>query len=136
MAIGPPRSASVSIITLSQTGQPCDVTFYNRKPILSVRVDQQVSLALLYGAGPERLAEMLDAIKFSDGTTVGFKEIWTVNPMPRDGFTEDELAKVDMTEAEEQVGPNGETLRQMIRETYRCETVEEEDKYLRRFIAS
>ena len=91
---------------------------------------------MVYGAGPKRLTEMLNAIKFSDGTTAGIKEIWTVNPIPRDGFTKDELATVDMTEAEERVGPNGETLRQMIRETYHCETVEEENKYLRRFIAS
>jgi len=41
-----------------------------------------------------------------------------------------------MSKAEEKVSPNGETLRQMIRETYRCTTVEKEDRYLRRFIAS
>lgn len=124
------------LIQLSMSGQPCDVTFYRRKPIISVCVDQQLSLALLYGAGPKRLAEMLDNIKFSDGTKAGINEIWGVHPMPKGGFTEEELAAVDISQAEEPAGPNGETVRQMIRETYHCETVDEENKYLRRFIAS
>ena len=56
--------------------------------------------------------------------------------MPQDGFTEEQLAAVDLREAEQKVGQNGETLRQMIRESYHCKTRAEEDKFLRRFIAS
>jgi len=56
--------------------------------------------------------------------------------MPVKGFTKEELAAVDLTEAEEAMGPKGETLREMIRQSYHCTTKEEEDKYLRRFIAS
>ena len=125
-----------SLLMLSQTGQPCDVTFYHREPIINVRVDQQLFLAMAYGAGHKRLAEMLNAIKFSDSSTAGITEIWTINPMPKEGFTEQQLAAVDLNEAESPVGPNGETLRQMIRDTYHCSTVQQEDVYLRRFIAS
>ena len=85
---------------------------------------------------PKRLAEMLNAIKFSDASTAAITEIWTINPMPKDGFTQQQLASVNLAEAESPVGPNGETLRQMIRDNYHCSTVQQEDKYLRRFIAS
>lgn len=125
-----------NLMPLSGSGQPCDVTFCNRKPILNVRVNERLFLAMTYGAGSKRLAEMLNAVKFSDGTTAGIEEIWTINPMPRDGFTDNELAAVDMTQAAEAVGPNGETLRHMIRQTYHCDTVEKENEYLRRFIGS
>jgi hypothetical protein len=121
---------------LAQTGQPCDVTFYDRKPILDVRCDQQIAHALMYGAGAKKLQSMLSRIRFSDGTTASLNEIWTVNPMPKGGISQAELDAVDLTEAEEQWGPNGETLRQMINETYRCSSREEEDRFLRRFIAS
>ena len=69
-----------------------------------------------YGAGAKRMAEMLSRIKFSDGTVAGIQEIWTVNPMPKSGFTDEELAAVDMSEADEPSSPGGETLHQMLRE--------------------
>ena len=121
---------------LSVSGQPCDLTFFKSKPILDVKIDPKITLALMYGAGPEKLKEMLQAIKLSNGTVVSISDIWTINPMPVKGFTKEELAAVDLTEAEEAMGPKGETLREMIRQSYHCTTKEEEDKYLRRFIAS
>jgi hypothetical protein len=124
------------LIQHSTFGWPCDVTFFKRKPIINVRVGQQLGLAIMYGAGARKLQEMLERIEFSDGAVASFNEIWTVNPMPKDGFSDEELSAVDLAEAEEKVGPNGETLRKMIRDTYHCDTVKEEDKYLRRFIAS
>ncbi len=124
------------LITLSTFGQPCDVTFYDRKPLIDVRVDQQLGLAMMYGAGPKKLQDLLTKIKFSDGTKANFGEIWTVNPMPKGGVTKEELAAVSLAKAEEKVGPNGETLRKMISDTYHCTSTEEEDRYLRRFIAS
>ncbi|MHC2539141.1 hypothetical protein [Bradyrhizobium diazoefficiens] len=124
------------IIKLSETAQPCDVTFYRRPPILDVTIDNQIALALAYGAGAEKLREKLARIRFSDGSVAGFAEIWTINPMPKGGIPKADLDAANMNEAEENVGPNGETLRQMIRETYHCSSREEEDKFLRRFIAS
>jgi hypothetical protein len=56
--------------------------------------------------------------------------------MPKGGISEDSLQAADLAKGEERVGPNGETLRKMISDTYHCENKEEEDYYLRRFIAS
>ncbi len=121
---------------LSRSGQPCDVTFYSRKPSLDLVIPQNITAALMYGAGAKKMAEILSSIKFSDGTIASFNEIWTINPMPKGGFEEAELAAVDLAEGEEPSGPQGETLRQMISETYKCADRSEEDYFIRRFIAS
>lgn len=124
------------LIMLSMMGQPCDVTFYKKKPALNVKIDQKINIALMYGAGAVKLKEMLESIELSNGDRVSISEIWTINPMPEGGFSEEELAAVDLSEGEEKVGPNGETLRKMISETYHCNSTAEEDQFLRRFIAS
>ena len=117
------------------TDQPCDITLFDGKPHIGVKVENSPFMALMYGAGAKKLAEMLSHIKLSNGATVHVKNIRTINPMPKDGFTEDELARVDLAEAEKPVGPNGETLRKMISDTYHCNSKEDEDRFLRRFIA-
>jgi hypothetical protein len=114
------------LLDLSLSGQPCDVTFYKCKPILDVRVPQKISLALLYGAGPEKLHEMLSSIKFSDGTIASIGEIWTVNPMPSGGISEEDLESVDLSQGD----------KEMIRQSYHCQSKQEEDRYLRRYLAS
>ena len=124
------------LVQCSMTGQPCDITFYNRKPAINVTVEERLFLALAYGAGPATLKKHFDSIKLSNGEVIGAASIWTLHPMPKGGFSDADLAAADMTQAEEHVGPKGETLREMIRNTYRCETREEEDHFLRRFIAS
>lgn len=124
------------LLELSRTGQPADVTFYHRPPLLDVKIDQSLALAMMYGAGAKKLQEMLNDVKLSGGATIRFGEIWTINPMPKAGIPQHELDAVDLTEGDERVGPGGETLRQMIKETYHCKTKEEEERFLRRFIAS
>jgi len=121
---------------LSMTGQPCDVTFFKKKPAIDVIIDQKINIALMYGAGAKKLHEMLMNIKLSNGEVIALDEIWTINQMPKGGIPQEELNNVDMSKAEEKVGPNGETLRKMISDTYHCETKEQENLYLRRFIAS
>jgi hypothetical protein len=79
---------------------------------------------------------MFDNIEFSDGTSASLAEIWTINPMPKGGPSKQELDAVDLNRAEDSIGQNGETMREMIRQTYQCSTRKEEDKFLRRFIAS
>ena len=59
-----------------------------------------------------------------------------IYPMPHDGVSQADLNAVDLAEAETQAGNNGETIRKMIRDTYRCGSRTEEDRYLRRFFAS
>jgi hypothetical protein len=124
------------LVTLSMTGQPCDVTFFKRKPAIDVIIDPKIHIALMYGAGAKKLGQMLMNIKLSNGEVISIEEIWTINPMPKGGISHEELNSVDMSKAEEKVGPDGETLRKMISDTYHCETEEQENLYLRKFIAS
>jgi hypothetical protein len=77
------------------------VTFYDRKPILDVQCDERIVHALMYGAGAAKLQQMLKQIRFSDGTTVNFNEIWTINPMPKVRIPQAELDAVNLAEAEE-----------------------------------
>jgi hypothetical protein len=124
------------LITLSMTEQPCDVTFYNQKPILDVKVNKKYASALLYGAGAKKMSEMFRNIMFSDGTQADFKDIWIILPMPMHGISQQSMDEVDMSEGNTKIEPSGETVRKMISSIYHCESKEEEDYYLRRFLAS
>lgn len=115
---------------------PCDITLLNSAPRIGVRVDPKFVYALMYGAGAGQMRELLSSIKLSDGSSVSLMEIWTINPMPPEGFAPGELEAVDLAEGEEVCGPGGETLRVMISKTYHCKSRDEEDLYLRRFLAS
>jgi len=79
------------LIQLSMFEQECDVTFYNRNPILGVRVSKAIGAAMMYGAGAKRLKTMLENIEFSDGTSASLTEFWTVNPMPKGGPSKQKL---------------------------------------------
>ncbi len=124
------------LIELSRCGQKCDVTFYKKAPAIDVIIDQKINYALMYGAGPKKLQEMLSSIELSNGNIVNISDIWVINPMPANGLKEEDLAAIDMAQGDVIAGPNGETLRKMVSETYHCSSPEEEEKYLRRFLAS
>ena len=120
---------------LAISKQPCDITRFKGKPIINVQFDQKIVYALMYGAGAKTLADMMSEIKLSNGEIISFNEIWTINPMPKNGFTAQELAEVDLSDVD-QPTPYGKSLREMISETYCCQSGAEEDQYLRRYIAS
>ena len=124
-----------TLTMLSTSGQPTDVTFYRRKPILDVRVSTKLGTARFYGL-ESHVPRLLKRIEFSNGVVASIGEIWTVNPMPMGGFSPEELAAVDLAQGEERQGPQGETLRKMIRKTYHCKSRKETDYFLRRWIAS
>ena len=124
------------LIELSRCGQRCDVTFFNKSPSIDVKIDPKINSALMYGAGAKRLQEMLSSIELSDGRIVNFSDIWVINPMPPRGISEEELAAINLSDGDVVAGPNGETIRKMISDTYHCSSTEEEDMYLRRFLAS
>lgn len=124
-----------TLTLLSTSGQPADVTFYKRRPILDVRVSVKLAAARLYGL-EDHVPRVLRRIEFSNGMTANISEIWTINPMPSEGFTPEELDNVDLSEGEQQAGPQGETIRKMIRSSYHCKSNKETDYYLRRWIAS
>ena len=74
-----------TLTMLSTSGQPTDVTFYRRKPILDVRVSTKLGAARLYGL-ESQLPRLLKRIEFSNGVVASLGEIWTVNPMPWTAF--------------------------------------------------
>lgn len=124
-----------TLTMLSLAGQPADITFYRQKPILDVRVSTKLGAARLYGL-EQHLPRLLRCIEFSNGAIASLDEIWTVNPMPMEGFSLAELNAVDLAQGEDCIGPGGETLREMIRNTYHCKSRSEVDHFLRRWIAS
>lgn len=122
--------------TLALHRLPCDITLFSGPPRIDVRVNPTFFYALMYGAGAAKMRELLSDIELSDGSTVSLMDIWTVNPMPAEGFAPGQLEAVDLAEAEAVCGPQGETMRFMISKTYHCGSHAEEDHFLRRFIAS
>jgi hypothetical protein len=112
-----------------------DATFYGREPSLNVTLAQDFAYefmaALNYGQ-EDRLKQLCQRIRFSDGTSIGLAGIWTLNYMPHTF----DISDVDLSEGEQRIGDRGETMREIIRNTYRCRSRAEEDYFLTRFIAS
>lgn len=133
---GPMGMLAHMIIMLSMSGQPCDVTFRDKEAALNVKIDERISLALMYGAGAKKLQELLSSIRLSNGDVVNINEVWVIFPMPAKGFSEDELSQVDLKDGEDVWGPKGETVREMIRNVYHCKSEGEVERYLRRYLAS
>ena len=113
-----------------------DVTFHKREPILEVTLNKSYArnlcAALMDDQEPRRLKELLDHVQFSDGTVVKASEIWTLNFIPDDL----DVNGIDLARAEEVIGLGGETVREIIRDTYHCRSRAEEDHFIARWIAS
>jgi hypothetical protein len=123
--------------------QRFDATFHHREPCLDVALDEGWAEALLsahrHMTGSEQvrtLSKLVRNIKFSDGTATHADAILTLNYMPDGGITIAEMDGADLAIAETKAGLGGETVRQMLRETYRCRSAAEEDWFVRRWIAS
>jgi hypothetical protein len=116
--------------------QTFDVTFINREPILEVTLAQEfanaLSVLLMYDKHLKRLSKLLKRIKFSDGIVCSASEIWTLNYMPANL----DISNVDISAGEQVIGDGGETIREIIRHTYRCKSRAEEDHFLLRWLAS
>ena len=95
------------ILTLSQSGQPCDITRYNQQPLLDVVIDPKIAIAMMYGVGPAKLMQLIDPVPLADGRSVSFNEIWNIVPMPKGGISSAELAAVDLAGGDVKGGPNG-----------------------------
>lgn len=123
----------------AQTLQSFDATFYNREPILDVTLDRGFASEFAFVStckGISQLSALVERIVFSDGTTAHVDDIWTLNYMPRGGIGIDDLDAVDLAESEVKAGDGGETVREMIRNIYRCASAAEEDWFVRRWLAS
>jgi len=119
----------------AETGQTFDVTFFGREPSLEVTLTQEFAFEFLSAAADGRVDDinrLCRKVCFSDGSSTGLHGIWTINYMPR-GL---DISGVDLSEGEQRIGDQGETMREIISTTYRCRTRAEEDFFLARFIAS
>jgi hypothetical protein len=119
----------------ARTGQTLDVTFFGREPALEVTLAQEFAFgfleALSWGRA-EQLEQLCRRVRFSDGSVISLAGIWTLNYMPRDL----DISGVDLSEGDRQIGDGGETMREMISNSYRCRSRAEEDFFLARFIVS
>jgi hypothetical protein len=119
----------------ASTGQTFDATFYGCEPSLEVTLSQEFAHTFMDALVSERssdLSRLIRKVCFSDGTSIGVAGIWTLNYMPHDL----DISNVDLSPGEQRIGDQGETMREIISNTYRCRSRAEEDYFLARFIAS
>lgn len=124
------------VIQHSTFETPCDVLILQGKPHTNAKISPKYGAALMYGAGAAKMAEMFETLEFQSGEIVRMNTVWDILPMPKEGFTPEKLDAVDLAEGEAVGGPNGETVRQMIKAMYHTETEAELELALRRFLAS
>jgi len=121
----------------AQTMQRFDVTFLDdRPPFLDVHLNREFARQFNVASHAKLIAKLLRRLHFSDGTTASVDAVWTINYVPPGGFTVAQLEGADLTLAEQRAGPRGETVREMIRATYRCASAAEEDWFVRRWAAA
>ena len=137
-----PSQSSYLLLQLqhyAQTMQRFDVTFLDREPILDVHLNREFARQLnvaLRAKNAKLTTKLLKRLHFSDGATAHIDSVWTINYVPPGGFTIAQLEDADLALAETRAGPHGETVREMIRATYRCASAAEEDWFVRRWVAS
>jgi hypothetical protein len=119
----------------ARTGQTFDATFFDREPVLEVTLAQEFAFELLQAlswGSPEQIEQLCQRIRFSDGSNISLAGIWALNYMPPNLH----ISGVDLSEGDRRIGNRGETMREMISNSYRCRSRAEKDLFLARFIAS
>ena len=128
------------IVTVHLSRQPVDITTYSGRRLLECEILGEFATHMLCAYRPETYDYRVENIRVKprEGpeTAVSLDDIWLLNPMPIDGFTEDELKAVDLGKADEFDPLLAGSLRESIRRGYHCKSDEETDFFLRRFIAS
>src|SRR5262249_36047626 len=119
----------------AENGTRFDATFYDREPILDVSLNREFgrtfNTALAHWKR-DKFARLLQRILLSDGTVASIEQLSVLVPMPPGGITIAMLDDADLALAEAIAGPNGETMREMIRNAYRCVSPAELDWHVRR----
>jgi hypothetical protein len=123
----------------AETGQKFDVTFRDREPVLDTCLNREFArtfVTALKHWKPDKFARLLGRIHLDDGTITPIDTIWVIVPLPPVEITIAMLESADLTMAETAIGEGGETVREMIRATYRCASEAELNWHIRRWIAS
>lgn len=129
-----------ALVISAVAGQPTDITTYSGKRFLEVTVDPSFIYPFMYGAGPRRIATVMEEIKVRDRqghkSTISFNDIWIILTMPKEGFSKEALKAVDISNGDKVDPSTGESIREMVRKSYHCKNEDEVDYFLRRYLAS
>ena len=129
-----------ALVISAASGQPTYITTYSGKRFLEVTVDPSFIYPFMYGAGPKRIATVMEEIKVRDRqgrkSTVSFNDIWIILPIPKEGLSEEVLKAVNISDGDKVDPSTGESIREMVRKSYHCKDEAEVEYFLRRYLAS
>lgn len=121
------------LIYLSVHNEPFDMTTYSGKRFLDCKLVGEFAMHMEGNYRPETHAYRIANISFKSGNNteqiIGIKDVWIINPLPKNGIHDDMLAAAELADA-------GPELRQMIKESFHCKDDIETDYFLRRYLAS
>ncbi|WP_409293527.1 transposase [Pseudomonas sp. KCJK9058] len=124
-----------TLVRLSETEAYCDITFFNREPLLGVRLSPKLGAALMYGAGAAKIASILSALETRTGLSFNAADVWVIVEFGRSLPTQEELANVDLADGDAEIAP-GVSMREMARQVYHCRDDVEAEAMLRRVLAA
>lgn len=124
-----------TLVRLSETEGYCDITFFNREPLLGVRLSPKLGSALMYGAGAAKIASILSALETRSGLSFDAADVWVIVQFGHSLPTPEELAGVDLADGEAEIAP-GVSMREMARQVYHCRDDAETEAMLRRVLAA
>ncbi|HCF0970795.1 TPA: transposase [Pseudomonas aeruginosa] len=124
-----------TLVRLSESEAYCDITFFNRPPLLGVRLSPKLGAALMYGAGAAKIASILAALETRTGVTFSSDDVWVIVEFGRSLPTAEDLEKVELADGEAEIAP-GVSMREMARQVYHCRDDAETEAMLRRVLAA
>jgi len=125
----------MKLLIASQTAELCDIFFLDKRPILNVTPTSNLIRVAYAGASVTKIINLVKRIELSNGRIISLNQIWSVNRMPKGGFSERDLEAINIERAEEPILNTDQTTRNLVQKFYGC-AADEEDKYVRRFLAS
>ncbi|MEN5287913.1 transposase [Stenotrophomonas lactitubi] len=133
--LSPVQRNAQALIRLSRHEMYCDITFWDRPPLIGVRLSPALNAALMYGAGAEKMRELFDRVETRDGQSFRAVDVWMIIEFPHGLPSDAELAEVNMSDGDAEVAP-GVPMRQMAKEIYHCADDEAAEQMLRRILAA
>ncbi|MBP2842373.1 transposase [Pseudomonas sp. PNP] len=94
-----------TLVRLSETEAYCDITFFNREPLLGVRLSPKLGSALMYGAGAAKIASILSALETRTGLSFNAGDVWVIVEFGNRLPSAEELANVDLADGEAEIAP-------------------------------
>lgn len=122
----------------SSTSQPCDIVFFDKKPLYAVTISKGYSEKidrLMLTGNFEVLANEAKSIEVDGSISVDGRDVWMIVPLPFKPFTEIQLSSIDIS-SKDKLLPSGVTLSAFIANAYQTDSEDETDYFLRRYLAS